>query len=69
MYYRKIVVDYYNEFKSLVKDKNELNIIDLCNQLKSFVLSDNFIPCIFLENTIIKNGDLFIPFVDKIINI
>ena len=63
MYYRKIVVDYYNEFKSLVKDKNELNIIDLCNQLKSFVLSDNFIPCIFLEKTIIKNENLFIPFV------
>ena len=63
MYYRKIVVDYYNEFKSLGKDKNELNIIDLCNQLKSFVLSHNFIPCIFLEKTIIKNENLFIPFV------
>ena len=61
--YNKILIDYYNEFKSIVKDKKELNIKELCNQLQSFALSEHFIPFIYFDKELYKNENLFIFFV------
>ena len=61
--YNKILIDYYNEFKSIVKGKNELNIKELCNQLQSFALSEHLIPFIYFDKELYKNENLFIFFV------
>lgn len=60
-----ILLDFYNEIESSIRNNTELDIKDVVNKLSLFCLSDNFCPFLLME---LKESKKFVP-MDDIVTI